>query len=88
MNLIYLHKEAKAWVRRTGEPDEVIQIVPGTSSAAGMSYDLYTAFEKTPDYLGRILFDSNGYWIYDGEAISVDEQEQLAKFIINYVDTL
>jgi hypothetical protein len=36
--------------------------------------------------LGRVLFDADGYWIYDGEELSVDEQEQLGRFIINHME--
>ena len=31
--------------------------------------------------LGRILFDAADNWIYDGEALSIDEQEDIAGFI-------
>jgi hypothetical protein len=41
--------------------------------------------EDDPGYLGRILFDSEGYWIYDGSILTIAEQEHLAKFIIDYV---
>jgi len=49
----------------------------------------YTDPDKLPDaenpsYLGRILFDQDGHWIYDGEAFTPNEQEQLAAFIINH----
>lgn len=40
--------------------------------------------EQHPDYLGRILFDSQGDWVYEGEALSVIEQEQIGEFISNY----
>jgi len=89
MKNIELIKEAKAWVKRKSGPDEIVRIVPGQENkGAGLSYELYTAFDERPDYLGRILFDAQGYWIYDGEALSVTEQEQVARFIINYVETL
>ena len=38
--------------------------------------------------LGRILFDAKGYWIYDGQVLSIAEQEQVAKFIMNYVEVI
>lgn len=43
--------------------------------------------EKNPDYLGRILFDNKGHWIYDGELLSVMEQEQIGEFISEYEDS-
>ena len=89
MNNVYLNKEAKAWVKRKNAPDEIVRIVPHTApNKAVTSYELYTAFEDTPDYLGRILFDTEGYWIYDGETMTIAEQEQLARFIINYVEII
>jgi hypothetical protein len=84
-----LINEAKAWVQRQSGPDEIIRVVPDLeNSRAVLSYNLYTAFDDNPDYLGRILFDTQGYWIYDGEVLSIAEQEQVARFIINYVEKL
>lgn len=40
--------------------------------------------DKNPDYLGRILFDNNGNWIYDGELLSIYEQEQIGEFIDSF----
>lgn len=89
MKNIELIREAKAWVKRKSGPDEIVRIVPDLENKGLVqSYELFTAFEENPDYLGRILFDAQGYWIYDGEILSVTEQEQLAKFIINYVETV
>jgi hypothetical protein len=85
----YLLKEAKAWVKRKNGPDEVVRIVPGLEHEETVrSYKIYTAFDENPDYLGRILFDTQGYWIYDGETLSVTEQEQVARFIMNYVEVI
>lgn len=85
----YLCTEAKAWVKRKTGPDEVIRVVPDViNGTANLCYHLYTAFEDRPDYLGRILFDAQGYWIYDGTDLTVTEQEQVARFIINYVEVL
>lgn len=89
MNNTYLDKEAKAWVKRKNGPDEVLRVVPELScKGAGQCYQLYTSFEENPDDLGRILFDAQGYWIYDGNELSIAEQEQVARFIINYVETI
>ena len=85
----YLSQEAKAFVKRKDGPDEVIRVVPDHPDRdASQCYQLYTAFDEMPDNLGRILFDEQGYWIYDGDQLSIAEQEQLADFIINYVERL
>jgi len=86
---IELISEAKAWVKRKNGPDEIIRVVPDMENEnAVLSYNLYTAFDEKPDYLGRILFDTQNYWIYDGETLSIAEQEQVAKFIIGYVEKI
>jgi hypothetical protein len=85
---IELFKEAKAWVKRKNGPDEIVRVVPDMENNNVMIYNLYTAFDEKPDYLGRILFDAQGYWIYDGETLTITEQEQVAKFIINYAETI
>ena len=75
-----LDKEAKAWLKRKNGPDEIIRIVPTLDDyRAVTTYNLYTAFETDPEFLGMILFDAQGYWIYDGDILTVDEQEQAAK---------
>ena len=87
MNSSYLLNEAKAWVKRKNGPDEVIRIVlDAECNDAELCYKLFTAYDESPDYLGRILFDIQGYWIYDGDTLSIAEQEQLAKFIISHVE--
>ena len=69
-----------AWIKRKNAPDEVVSVMPAIQCTdAAFVYNLYTAFDKA--YLGRILFDEQGYWIYDGEQLTVMEQEQLGKFI-------
>lgn len=85
---IALTKATKAWIKRKSRPDEVVQVIPDIENDGPvLSYSLFTAFEQNPDYLGRILFDAKGYWIYDGDILTITEQEQLARFIINYVET-
>jgi hypothetical protein len=77
--------EAKAWIRRGKSEDEIVRILPDVvPDGAPAIYHLFTAFDEHPTYLGKILFDVKGYWIYDGEVLQVAEQEQLANFIINY----
>jgi len=89
MNNSYLLNEAKAWVRRKNGPDEVVLIVLDLECKdAEVCYKLFTAYDESPDYLGRILFDVQGYWIYDGDTVSIDEQEQLAKFITNHLESI
>jgi hypothetical protein len=69
-----------AWIKRKKGPDEVISVIHDIQCGdAALVYNLYTAFEA--DFLGRILFDDQGYWIYDGNELTVSEQEQLGKFI-------
>jgi len=79
-----LLNEAKAWIKRKNGPDEVVRVILDIGNKEPVtSYLLYTTYEQTPDYLGRILFDQQGFWIYDGDVLTIDEQEQLAKFIIH-----
>ena len=85
----YLLNEAKAWVKRKNGPDEVVRIVLDTEcNDAELCYKLFTAYDESPDYLGRILFDVQGYWIYDGNLLTVAEQEQLGQFIQHHMEIL
>ena len=78
-----------AWLKRKNGPDEVMRIVHNTESRdAALVYSIFTAFEMQPDHWGRILFDDQGYWIYDGDVLTVPEQEQLAKFIMHNMEVL
>lgn len=98
MKNMELTRPANAWVKRRSGPDEIVRVVPEMESEGKMLiYKLYVAYGtlgvelpdgQNSDYLGRILFDAQGYWIYDGEILTITEQEQLARFIINYVETL
>ncbi|MDB4919376.1 MAG: hypothetical protein JWQ54_1359 [Mucilaginibacter sp.] len=89
MSNAYLVNNARAWVKRKNGPDKVIRIVLDLESKdAELCYRLFTAYDEKPDYMGRILFDVQGFWIYDGDILIVAEQEQVAKFIINYVEVL
>lgn len=45
----------------------------------GAGYQLHDALEER--FIGRILFDADGFWIYDGAILTVDEQEDVAGFI-------
>ncbi len=86
INNTYLVNEAKAWVKRKNGPDEVVRIVLHVECKdALLCYQLFTAYDEQPDYLGRVLFDEQGYWIYDGNTLTIAEQEQVAKFIRNSV---
>jgi len=85
----YLVNDARAWVKRKNGPDEVVRILLDVKSRdAALCYQLYTAYDENPDYLGRILFDTQGYWIYDGNVLEIAEQEQVAKFITNYQEAI
>ena len=76
-----------AWIKRKNLPDEVVSIIHDTQCTdAPLAYNLYTAFEGV--YLGRILFDDQGYWIYDGVELIIPEQEQLGKFIRQNMEVL
>jgi hypothetical protein len=76
-----------AWLKRKSGPDEVVSVIPDIECKdAALVYDLYSAYEM--DYLGRILFDDQGYWIYDGELMTIAEQEQLGKFIQHNMEVL
>lgn len=79
--------EVKAWIKRERGPNEIVKVVGNTEIGGVVSYELFTAHTEQPDYFGRILFDTQGYWIYDGDILTISEQEQVAKFIIKYVDT-
>ena len=77
---LFLHLFMNAWIKRNNGPDEVVSVIHDTQCEdAALVYNLYTAFEA--DFLGRILFDEQGFWIYDGNDLTVAEQEQLGKFI-------
>ena len=89
MSNSYLATEANAWIKRNRAPDGIIRVVRDLEfSQASLCYNLFEAYAENPDYLGRILFDAKGYWIYDGEVLTIREQEQVAKFIINYVEAV
>jgi len=45
----------------------------------GDGYQLYDALLEC--LIGRILFDAEGHWIYDGQILTIDEQEEVAGFI-------
>jgi hypothetical protein len=41
----------------------------------------YMLIDISGEPIGRILIDAEGNWIYDGEVLSVEEQEDIAGFI-------
>ncbi len=87
--ITHLTKEVKAWIKRKNGPDEILRVVPSWSSKEKIfRYRLLYAYAEKTEDLGCILFDAEGYWIYDGDVLSVEEQEQLARFIMNYVEVL
>jgi len=48
----------------------------------GEGYRLFDALEE--QFIGRILFDAHDNWIYDGDKLTVEEQEDLAGFITGH----
>ena len=48
----------------------------------GDGYQLYDVLKEVA--IGRILFDADDNWIYDGNVLTVDEQEDVAGFIGGY----
>jgi len=80
-----LEREAKVWLKRKNTADEIIRVIPAVEDYGRVTaYHLYSAFGLPDDYWGDVLFDAEGYWIYDGECLNVDEQEQVARFIMGY----
>ena len=82
MNNTFLIKEAKAWVKPKNGPGVIIRVMPDMENdGTVLSYHaIHPPLDPNPDYLGRILFDAQGYWIYDGELlILVTEQELTGK---------
>lgn len=76
-----------AWIKRKNGPDEVISVIPDMQcSDAALVYNLHAAYEVA--YLGRILFDDQGFWIYDGEELTVGEEEQVARFIQHNMEVI
>jgi hypothetical protein len=48
----------------------------------GDGYQLYDALQERT--IGRILFDADGNWIYDGTVLNIAEQEEVAGFLSGY----
>lgn len=81
--IIHLTHESKIWLKRRYDQVMILRIVPDSQSESMIpNYALFEAFGEHPQYVGCILFDSSGYWIYDGTELSVSEQEQVADFIL------
>lgn len=78
--------EMKAWLKHPDGSSDVIRILPDKDGPAAQCYLLFTAFEAYPSDLGRILFDKEGYWIYDGNELTIDQQEQVAKLIMGLAE--
>lgn len=80
-------RNVNVWVKQKAGPDKIMQVIPSPEDAGTVNvYHLYSAFDRSPDFMGSVLFDKEGYWIYDGDVLTIDEQEQVARFIINYQD--
>lgn len=79
----FLTRESRIWLKRRAGEEAILRVVPDNHAAGFIpNYALFSAFEEQPAYMGAILFDSQGYWIYDGNELSVAEQEQVAEFIL------
>jgi hypothetical protein len=55
-----------------------VGILPDEGAGYGLSD------RQTAQALGRLLFDRADNWIYDGEVLSVVEQEEIAGFITGF----
>ncbi|MBD1385838.1 hypothetical protein IDJ75_11155 [Mucilaginibacter rigui] len=55
-----------------------VRILPDT----GEGYRLFDAMQER--YIGRILFDADDNWIYDGTVLNVYEQEEIAGSIAGH----
>jgi hypothetical protein len=84
----FITTEAKAWLNRSDGSSEVLRVVSKDAPYGQQAYELYPAYEQNVESVGRVLFDVNGYWIYDGRCLSISEQEQIAAFIMNYIEKL
>jgi hypothetical protein len=89
-----LEKQVKRWVYMKDGHNQIILVTPDDTSGDPIRiFELCLAYHNgeravcgqyPEDYLGRILFDADGNWIYDGEALKVEEQEQIGDYIANY----
>jgi len=48
----------------------------------GEGYLLYDPIDEI--HIGHILFDNDGHWIYDGEILSIEEQEDVSGAITGH----
>jgi hypothetical protein len=74
---------AKAWIKRNSGRDEILRLQM-ESKGKVIAYLLFPAYEPNESDLGRILFDDEGNWIYDGNDLTIAEQEQIARFILKH----
>jgi hypothetical protein len=74
-------------------PGKAIKIIPNfdrieeAMEEGVLTYHLYNVSEEDIDnfYFGKMLFDLEDNWIYEGETFSPIEQEKVADFILNDV---
>jgi hypothetical protein len=92
---IYQTRRANKWLKRKDGSTLMIRVVPNFSQGDGaedhgiLEYLLYEEDFRglnalLPPYLGRILFDNEHNWIYDGGVLTVFEEEQVADFICHF----
>jgi hypothetical protein len=80
MERLYLGRVATAHIKRAAGLNPMIVVKPFVENERHRMYKLYLGYEN--DYLGCIMFDEQGYWIYDGDELTVEESEDIARFII------
>jgi len=70
---------------------ELLEATPNITIPTG-NFDIYAGITEDsphellghddPTFLGKILFDENGNWIYDGEILSIEQQESIVAHIL------
>jgi len=80
MERLYLGRVATAHIKRAPGLNPMIVVKPFVENDQQRVYKLHLGYEN--DYLGCIMFDEQGYWIYDGNELTVEESEDIARFII------
>lgn len=78
MKRMYLGRAATAHLTRPYKESLMIRVVPLKEGEDSSIYDL----TGEDGFMGRILFDEQGYWIYDGNDLTVEESEKMAEFIL------
>lgn len=80
MKRLNIGRVATAYLKKDNGHIQMVMVKPKIEDEQGSIYELFIAYEN--EFLGTILFDAKGYWIYDGNDLSVEESEDIAEFII------